>query len=153
MATLHDLLGKPPHRERVIADTVRLIDSEMARKTGLRAMALRGGYKLVKGIRPGFVRSAVDFLLDDFCSSLDPYYQQWAEAPAESRGTLLSTLSKQESQVADALLSVTDRRAERSKHRTLKKMYQKLRNIAKGHVIEAIPGLSRTVEPYLKADA
>lgn len=148
---LEQLTAGPGKRDRVLDDCVRLIDEEVSSKSGLLAMPLKAGYKVVKGLKPGFVRGAMDFLLDDFCRALEPFYRSWADAPAESRGPLADALRKNEHQVADALLSITDQRAARSQHATVKSLYQKLRGAAKGHVIAALPRLARTIEPHLQS--
>lgn len=145
---LEQLTAGPGKRDRVLDDCVRMIDDEMASK-GFMAMPLKAAYKVVNGLRPNFVRGAMDFLLDDFCRSLEPYYRSWADAPPGQRGQLLDALRKNESAVADALLSTTDQRAERSSHTTLKSLYFKLRGMAKGHVIAALPRLARTLQPHL----
>lgn len=141
-------LGAPERRPRVLDDCSRLIDSEVASKRGLSALPLKAGYKVIQGVKPGFVRHCVDFLLDDFCLALEPYYQTWSKQ--SPRPPLETALRSQSSQVADALLGVTDRRAQRAQNRTLQSLYQKLRGMAKGHVEAALPGLARTFEPYLK---
>ena len=146
--TLHDkLAADPATRARVVEACVRLIDEEVSRK-GMLAAPLKLGYKTVKGLRPGFVPGAMDFLLDDFCRALEPFFRQWADAPA--REPLGAALSRSKDQVADALLGITDARAERSQHATVRALYFKLRGIAKGHVIEALPGLARTIEPFVR---
>lgn len=146
---LVELLGAPGRRDRVLDDCVRLIDSEVSGKSGLLALPLKAAYSLVKGLKPGFVRHAMDFLLDDFSRALDPYYRQWIITPAQVREPLSSALVRQKDAVADALLQVTDKRAERSSHQTLKSAYGKLRSVAKNHVIAALPGLARTIQPHL----
>jgi hypothetical protein len=127
-----------------------LIDEEVGRKRGLSSIPLKGGYKMVKGLRPGFVPGVVDFLLDEFCQALQPFYAKWAEQPAEGRPSLQEALRREQDQVAEALLGVTDRRADRSTNRAVIKVYRKLRSTAKGHVKEALPGLGRAIEPFLK---
>ena len=150
MPTLHELLAAPDRRSRVLTDCERLIDDEVASKRGLTSIPVKAGFKVVKGLRPGFVRAAVDFLLDDFCGALDPFYQRWASEDPASRPPLSEALRRDGDPVADALLGVTDRRAQGSTNRVIVKTYQKLRGTAKGHVREALPGLGRTVEPYLR---
>lgn len=142
-------LATGDRRPRVIQDCARLIDAEVGSKRGLTALPLKAGYKVIQGVKPGFVAQCVDYLLDDFCLALEPYYQAWAAK--EPRPSLESTLRSQSSQVADSLLGVTDRRAKRAQNRVLIGLYSKLRGMAKGHVEEALPGLARTVEPYLKS--
>ena len=145
---LEKLTQGPGKRDRVLDDCVRMIDDEMASK-GLMAMPLKAGYKVVASFKPNFVRNAMDYLLDDFCRALEPHYRSWADAPPETRGSLHDALRKNEGGVADALLSITDSRAERSSHTTIKALYFKLRGMAKGHVIAALPRLARTIQPHV----
>ena len=151
MAVLTEILGTPPTRQQVIDGCARLVDSEVARKRGLRAMALKAGYKIVKGLKPGFIPKVVDFLLDEFCIAIDPFYQRWREVDSANRPSLAATLQRQQGQVAEALLAVTDRRIARSTNRVVVKTYHKLRGMAKAHVIEALPGLGRLMEPHLQS--
>ncbi len=149
MTTLVEKLGSPPTRTAVVDSCSRLVDSEVARKRGLMAIPLKAGYKVVKGFRPGFVPGVVDFLLDEFCQALDPFYQRWQESPADSRPTLAEALRRESDQVGEALLGVTDRRVDRSTNRPVVKVYRKLRGTAKKHVIEALPGLGQAIEGHL----
>lgn len=146
--TLLARLATPEVRPRVCADCARLVDAEVASKRGLSSIPLKAGFKLIKGLKPGFIPSAVDYLLDEFCESLQPFYAEWSAQPA-GRPTLAAALQRQSDQVADALLGVTDRRAERATNAIVLKTYRKLRGMAKGHVVAALPGLGRTIEPYL----
>jgi Family of unknown function (DUF6918) len=145
---LLELLTAGPNRQRVIQDCVRLIDAEVASKSGLKSMPLKAGFKVVKGLRPGFIASAVDFLLDDFCRALAPFYDDWVKDKASA--ALQTMLVRHQDTVSNALLGVTDQRAERSQHATIRKVYYKLRPTAQKHVAAALPGLGRTIEPYLK---
>jgi hypothetical protein len=58
-------------------------------------------------------------------------------------------LRQNDERAAEALLSVTDRRARGAKNRTLKKTYDKLRGSAHQHVAAAVPGLARTLSPFV----
>ncbi|MEZ6186203.1 MAG: hypothetical protein R3F62_14500 [Planctomycetota bacterium] len=137
-------------RPQVIQSCVGLIENEVSSKRGMMALPLKAGYKVLKGIKPGFVAHCVDFLLDDFCRAMDPYYATWTSKEAASRGGLDRELAGQQEQVSEALLGVTDARAQRATNRTLKKLYEKLRPKAKEHVKAALPGLGRTLEPYVR---
>ena len=55
--------------------------------------------------------------------------------------------------MSEALLGVTDVRAQRSTNRALKSLYSKLRPKAKEHVKAALPGVGRTLEPYVRNPA
>ena len=52
------------------------------------------------------------------------------------------------SRVADALLAITDKKAERSTNGVVKSAYGKLRGMAKSNVESAIPGLAKIVSNY-----
>jgi len=148
VSPLRQKLTAAETRGKVIQDCVRLIDQEVGAKRGVLALPLKAGYKVIQGVKPGFVGQCVDFLLDDFCDALSPFYVTWSTK--DPRPALASELGQQDAVVADALLGVTDRRAQRSTNATLKKLYNKLRGTAKKHVEAALPGLARTIEPYLK---
>jgi hypothetical protein len=149
MGKLYEILGANPVRPKVVASCVRLIDDEVARKRGLLAIPLKAGFKVVKGFRPGFIPKVVDHLLPEFCEALEPLYVTWSETPKADRPTLEAALRKEQNSVAERLLGVTDRRADRSTNRVIIKVYRKLRGRAKNHVMEALPGLGQAIEPHL----
>ena len=142
-------LTAPASRRRVIDDCVQLIDSEVARKGGFSGAAIKLAYSTVKAVKPGFIAEAVDHLLDDFAKRLDPFYQAFLQARSQGNPrSLVDQFSAQGSQVADALLGITDERARRAQNDVVKKSYEKLRPSAKKHVEEAVPGLSRVIEKH-----
>ena len=146
MAHLKDLLGDPGAQKNVIADCVALIDSEVKDKGGLSGMAIKAGYAVVNGVKPTFVRDAVEHLLPAFSDKLDPVYQ---EALADG-GDLEKHLAGQRARIADALLEITDERAKKSKHAAVVKTYEKLRGTAKNNVEAAVPRLATLVKKYHK---
>lgn len=146
MATLRERLGHGDKRSRVIDDACRVLDQEVDDKSGLSGLAIKGAYKLVQGIKPGFVRQVVDHLLDDFLDALEPTYQE-AIARNVSPGEHLKANS---SRVADALLAVTDKRATRADNAVVKKTYDKLRPSAKKQVEAAAPRLADLLERHTR---
>lgn len=144
MPSLLQTLGAPPKRQAVIADCQALIDSEVDSKGGLTGFAIKGAYKLVKGFKPGFVREVVDALLDDFCRKLQPVVDE-ARGAGRPAGAYLA---EHRGRAADALLSITDERARRSRHAVVKGAYDKLRPMAKRHVEEAVPRVGALVEKH-----
>ena len=84
MADLTERLAESD-RSAVIRDSVRLIDEEVARKSGITGLALKGGYKVVKKLKSGrMIEKAVDHLLDDFTGALDSMYQEYCEDDAST---------------------------------------------------------------------
>ena len=133
-------------RPRLVQDCCDLIDSEVASKKGVSGLALKGAYKLVKGVKPGFVKKVVDNLLDDWVEKLSPFYETWKQD--SSGATLGGYLGSSRDSVADKLLEVTDSRA-RGESGPVTKTYNKLRPTAKNHVAEAVPALGEVVQRHV----
>ena len=144
MASLSEQLGGGETRSKVIDDACGVLDQEVADKGGLTGIAIKGAYKVVQGIKPGFVREVVDHLLDDFLVALDPLYQ---EAAAKQRPAG-AYLRENASRVADALLAVTDRRSSEAKRQVIRSAYDKLRPMAKKQVEAAAPRLADMLERH-----
>jgi hypothetical protein len=144
MATLRELLAGPVKRGPLIDDALRVLDAEVADKSGLSGIAVKTAYKVVKGVSPNFTREVVDALLDDFLDGLDPLYQEALSKGIKPRQHLQANPGR----VADALLGITDRRAARSKNALVKATYEKLRGQAKKHVETAVPRLGELFERH-----
>ncbi|MFO7178572.1 MAG: hypothetical protein DIU78_007740 [Pseudomonadota bacterium] len=149
MKTLSEQFQDQDRRKALVDDALTVLDREVQEKSGLTGMAIKGGYKLVQGVRPGFVRQVIEALLDDFLAALNPVY---AEA-AEKKRPADAYLVEKRDQVADALLSVTDRRAENAQSGALKAAYQKLRPMAKKQVEAAAPRLGELLKRHAEATA
>jgi hypothetical protein len=149
MSTLSEILLVPGNRKAVIADCVKLIEEEVDSKGGLTGLAVKGAFAIVKAVKPGFVPEAVDHMLDDFVKRLEPFH-----AAAQSRGEPTGpSLNARAGEVADALLAISDERAQRAKNQTLKKAYEKLRPAGKKHVEAAVPRIGRLIGKYTAAAA
>ncbi len=100
---------------------------------------------MVNGVRPAFVRDAVDRMLDQFADKLEPIYQE-----AKSSGAPIAAhFENNKSKVADALLEITDERAAKPGHSAaIVKTYGKLRPAAKQNVEAAALRLGKLVEKY-----
>lgn len=145
MTTLLEKLPLPEKREAILDDCQRLLDAEVARKKGMGGLAIKAGYKVLKSFKPGAVRGSIDGLLDDFIGALEPFHADFAAA---GQGTFGAHLKARTGEVAEALVGVTDQRADRSKHKTLVRGYRRLRPSAVRHVTEAVPGLADLFDRY-----
>lgn len=140
-----DLLGGPDKRAAVIKDSLQVLDDEVGDKGGIGGIAIKAAYKVVKGISPDFLQKVVDGLLNDFLHALDPLYQSAIGAGKAAQ----TALTGNPSAVADALLSITDTRAQRVKNPVVGKAYGKLRGSAKKHVEAAVPRLATLLGKHL----
>ncbi len=144
MTNLRERLGQSPKRQALVADACDVLDQEVADKSGLGGIAIKGAYSVVKGIKPGFIAEVVDGLLDDFLDALDPVYQD-AVRQGQSPGKHLAANADE---VAEKLLAITDARAARSSRAVVRKTYDKLRPSAKKHVASAAPRLGQMLDRH-----
>ncbi len=143
MAKLLDKLPLPEKRKEIVEACARLLDVEVGKKKGIGGMAVKAAYKMLKAFKPGAVVNTVDALFDDFMEALERFHADY-----DGSGSFGGYLKTRDSEVAEALVQVTDRRAQETRHKSLKKGYQKLRGSAKRNVQEAVPGLSDLVDRY-----
>lgn len=144
MATLAEVLTSDAKKAAVVDDCCTLIDEEVADKGGLSGLAIKAGYSAVKGIKPGFIKHVVSDLLPEFAKVLDPVY---AESKSSNQ-PVSAFFNSNSGRVADALLSITDAKAQRSKSGMVKGTYDKLRGTAKKNVEAAVPRLGKLVERH-----
>jgi len=148
MASLAEMLTAPQVRAKVVQACVELVESEVASKRGMTGMAIKAGFKVVQALKPGMVMSAIDTLLPEFASSLQGIYDKTAQG-AGGGAAFTSYLGSHPQEAADALLQVTDARAQRAKNATLKKTYERMRSSAQEQVASAVPGLARVLAPFV----
>ncbi|MCA9527133.1 MAG: hypothetical protein KC549_12645 [Myxococcales bacterium] len=134
MATLTEILMNEQTRPQVEADCAALIEREVAAK----GFAIKAAFKTVKMFKRDIVPDAVSHLLPEFVEKMEPFY---AEHLAAGGGDLRAFSVTNAERIADALLSITDARAENSKHKTLVKAYRSLRPKGREQVIQAMPGV------------
>lgn len=146
MSSLVDKLTAPEVRPKVVAACVDLVDREVDAKGGISGFAVKAGYKVIKALKPGFVTQVVDTLLPEFAEAMQPIHDREAAGGADD---FVRYLQGHAGEVADALLGVTDARAQHAKNATVKKTYEKLRPAAKDNVTAAVPNLATTLRPFL----
>ncbi|ATL70912.1 DUF6918 family protein [Nocardia terpenica] len=145
VAALSESLLDDAKRPAFLADAQKVLDAEVSDKGGASGLAVKGGYAAIKKVSPTIVEDALASFAPKFVDALDPFWAEYQSAGAGSFGDLL--VAKQD-QVAEALLAVTDARAEASSRPALKKVYSSLRSSAKKHVTEALPRLGDLVQRH-----
>lgn len=143
--TLKEILLDSGRRPAVVSDFEGLVDAEVSDKGGVSGAVVKTGFVAVKKIKPGIIPSAVDALLDDFTVALEPFYGDYKAKGGNDFGAYLVGRSDEAS---DALLSVTDARAEKSSRDSIKKVYGKLRPNGKKNVAEALPRLGQLIDKH-----
>jgi hypothetical protein len=145
--SLQEILVAPSRRPAVVADLQTLVAQEVAAKNGVSGAVVKTGYAAITKLRPGIVPDTVDRMLEQFAGALDPFYAEYRGQAGSDFGSYLSARPE----AADALLGVTDARAERSASDAIKKVYGKLRPSGRKNVEEALPRLGALVERHAEA--
>jgi len=144
MATLKQLL-LDSRRAQALDACVTLVDAEVASKSGLTGLAVKAAYAVVKKVKPGIIREAIDMLIEPFVEKLEPFF-----ADAQKQGGSLETyFGVRAETIANALLGVTDEKAARAKNLTIKAAYDKLRPVGLKHTAAAVPGVARLISKFV----
>ncbi len=141
MGSLVEVVKDPSKRPAVVSDCEKLIQDEVSDKRGLTGMTVKGAFKMIQKFKPDIVSKAMDDLLDEFAEKIDPF---WIECQKGGHNPE-QFFSQKKSQIAESLLSITDERANNSKHRVLVKAYKSLRGKAIQHIGDAMPRFSSLV--------
>ena len=144
-ATLQEILLAPDTRPHVTADCLTLIQQEVSAKSGVSGTAVKLAYKAASTLKPGYLQSTVDSLIPDMADKLQPY---WADFTASGASGFGDYLAKRSDEVSEALLSVSDARAQVSSRRVIIKAYRAVRGGAAKHITAALPAVGALVEKY-----
>ncbi|MEM9451967.1 MAG: hypothetical protein AAGA75_26040 [Cyanobacteria bacterium P01_E01_bin.6] len=130
-------------RANIAQDCARLMDEQVAAKSGMGGLALKATYGMVKGVGQGYISGAIERLLPEAFAALDP---MWTEGVQE--GDPIDHLTQQRSRTADMILSVTDIKIEKSNNKIVRSAYNKLRKSVKTDVEASVPGLAKIIGTY-----
>lgn len=147
---LSTLLLSPANRPGLISDAHQVLNAEVASKSGLGGLALKGAYKSVSAITPGFIEGVLGVLLDEWIRAYDAEYIAWQGSG--STASFGSWLVERQDAVSERMLEVTDRRARATSHQSAAKLYWKLRPGAKAHVVTALPAVAGVIDQHLAED-
>ncbi len=148
MKSLKKIIEDPSIMQSLVADSLRVLDEEVARRSGLGGMAIKGPYRVVKNVQGGrILEKAVRALVPEFVDKLDPYYIRFQKDGAGK--TWEEYLRPHHLTLSDELLSVTDRKIRETDNRVVRGAYDKLRPKARKEVAASMPALTRMMERYI----
>lgn len=144
---LERMLADPELRDRLQDACVEALHAEVASKKGMTGMAIRSAFSAFQTVQPGMARHMFGKLLPAFVPAIEPH---WAAA---RQGDPRAYFQEHKQEVATALLSVTDARAERAKNKMLAGLYRRLRSRADAPVADAVPRIADILTSVLPNDA
>lgn len=144
-ATLAARLLAPDVFAPFAADCRTLIVDQIKR----RGMTLRTAVRVVHKIKPNIVDRIVDEQMPDLLHELEPFYAAYNESETPDFATYLIA---REGQVADAILDVADRRAERLHSATIRSAYQRIRGRGRREVLAAVPELATVIARHAEPE-
>jgi hypothetical protein len=144
-ATLQEILLAPDTQPQVLNDCYSLIQQEVSDLSGVSGAAIKLGYKTVAAFMPNHIRYLLEQMLPGLVDELQPYWEDFHAAGGSDFGDYLT---KRGDEVSQSLLTVTDRRAERSDRPTIIKAYRSVRGSAGKHIQAALPRLGELVSKY-----
>jgi hypothetical protein len=148
MKSLQEMIQDPVLYDAVLKDSARVLDEEVAKKSGISGLAIKGAYMLLKNIKQGkALRKVLEVLMPEFIRKLDPYFQRYQ---TEGKGKRWSEfLRPYYDTLADDFLAVTDEKARQADSAQVRKTYEKLRPKARKDVVASMPALAVMMEKHL----
>ncbi|MBE9206715.1 hypothetical protein IQ244_09355 [Nostoc sp. LEGE 06077] len=140
---LSDKLLNSDKRAMVVDDCCKLLETQLTSKSGISGLGLKAAYSALKGVKPGYIAYAVEQLLPDCFTALDPMWNEGVQ-----NGDPVAHLATNKSRTADALLSITDARAKKVSRPIVRGTYEKLRGSVKPYIEEAIPDFAKVINKY-----
>ncbi len=140
---LSDGFLNPDKKAMLIDDCCKMIDVQLASKSGISGIALKTSFAALKGVKPGYIPHIVEQLLPQFLTALDPLWNEGVENGDPVGHFVISRFL-----VADVLLSITDQRVKGVNRPLVRGTYEKLRTSAKKHVVDGIPDFAKVIDKY-----
>lgn len=142
MTTLAEILLKPGRRDALAEKTAAWVERYVHDTSGLRGMALKAGLAAAKAARPDAVTRAVDRLLPEFASALEPYWQEFRASGEKDFSAYLKRHAKAAS--AD-MMAATDARIAQSSNKALHGGYKRLRGTLAAELEKLLPDIAKMI--------
>jgi hypothetical protein len=145
ISNLNDLATNEATVKAIATDLQGVVESELAKKSGVSAAAIKLAYKAVSSFAPGYYAQTVELIVPPSLEQLQPY---WADFQAAGGGSFGDYLAKRGPEVTESMLKVTDDMAKDSEKAVVVKTYASVRGGAAKHIEPALPAVGALVEKY-----
>ena len=134
MDSLSRILEASPHREALIREMAGLLEAHIAGKSGIKGMAMKTGFSLLRKAKPDLAQRAVKGLLPDIASALDGLHGEFQRSQGSDLAGFLRTRADEAVPLASAAI---ERRIETSGSPAVQKVFRQF----KGSVAEELRAL------------
>nr|WP_281684998.1 hypothetical protein [Thalassobaculum salexigens] len=128
-------------------EAVSMVEQFIASRGGLKGMAYKTGFAMLKKARPGIIERAAHKMLPEFLASLEPLYREFQ---AGSGDDFAAFLRQHSGRAVRSLLGVADARAATAADST-RRTYEKFRNGAEDEVTRLLPMFAELIDRRLQA--
>jgi hypothetical protein len=125
----------------LVKELSTVVEHEVDKKSGLSGILIKGGFKTIKAIMPNMIEKSIQDLLPEFIKAFQPIYEEFEKSTLSN--DLVAYMTLHQKKIADALLGVTDMKANVGKHKLLIEVYKKLRPLAQEQVASALPAVAK----------
>ena len=143
MKTLTDALLDESTRPTVVADLGQVVNEEVQAKKGVTGMTVKAAVATVRKVSPNVIGSAINGMLPDFAQALQPFWDDFG-----GTGDFGAYLAGRGEEASNALVSVTDKKAENTSKAVFRKAYGSLRPRAIENVNTALPRLGAVIQKH-----
>jgi hypothetical protein len=146
MKTLPDILLATHHKDALVQDCAQLFDSHISNISGLKGMAIKASWGMIKSAKANLPERAARRMLPDLAQALDPLFQKFKTS---SDGDFGVFLSKNADEAGSRLLTVTDGLIATSQVNGVKQAWNKFRSTAESEMTVLAPKLGKLLANYL----
>jgi len=146
MSSLADILvaGQPPGP--LVATLAQAMEAHIQAKGGLKGMAMKTGYNLMRSAKPDLAERAVRGLLPDILAALEPTYQQFRKTGAADFGSFLQLRA---AEAVPAVTAAVQRRFEASSNPAAQKLYKQFSGSVADDLKTLLPSFGRSISAHL----
>lgn len=132
----------------LVREFSQLMDNEIMDKSGFDGWFIRTSYNSINLIIPNFIMKVIEDLLTSWVEKIEPMYLDWLSAKHTNNLSFGSYCNKHSENLADLTLNLVDI-AVAVKYQSIILIYNKMRPIAKTHMVLATPKVGKILDKYL----
>lgn len=147
MTNLTAICEDPQRREALTTDLCALTNQTAADQSGLKGMAIKGALGAAKKVDSNILEKVINRVQPELLEDLQPHWQKYREQ--EGAANFGDFLAEHSHEIAEQLVALADRSADKIDNQALANVYQTVRGKAAGLIEEALPEMGRVIEKHM----